>query len=167
LIARVSGGRVMATERWSTRTPVGRGNLAEQVERPTPPRPRRRSGRRVRPGPRLAATITVLWLLGFGGAVVSAVMIGAGYRVDALQAELTAMSRHEQLLAGDVALATSPEALAADAERLHVPFSPVRVAAPAVPRVMARPAPKPGWAGIVASVRGWLSQVRHAVVARG
>jgi hypothetical protein len=111
-------GREMVWESWPERD--------KQRDRARRPHVKRR----FKPVARVVWTVLVLWALGMGGAGASTLMIAAGYRIDALQARLVAMTRQEQALAGQVAAATSPEALAVDARTLHVAVAPVRVAPP-------------------------------------
>jgi hypothetical protein len=100
------------------------------------PRKRARSFRIIR---RIAITVGLLWLVGLGGALSGTLMASEGFRVDVLQQQLQQATRQQQHLAGLVAAATSPSALAQDASRLHVQLAPTVVPRPAPPAPAARP----------------------------
>jgi hypothetical protein len=103
------------------------------------------------------ALILGLWLVGFAGAAVSCAMIGEGYRVDALETQLTALTRSEQWDAGRLALDLSPAALQADARREHVALAPVAAALPLTPPPhVRRPGPpSAGLSGLLHELRAW------------
>jgi hypothetical protein len=155
--------------------PVNPSILAATVpalEEMVQPRPRRKARRRVKRAAAIVWTVVAVWLLGFGGAVIGSVMIGTGYEVDAMQAHLTTLTRQEQDLAGQVAVATSPAALAAAAHRLHVTLAPVVVAGAAVRPHPAAPAQVSApsrwgtvWGRLVDQFRQWLSRL-HRVESR-
>lgn len=147
-------GREMVLESWP-----------QQDSRRTAAR-RPEGRRRLKPAARVVWTVLVLWMLGMGGAAVSTVMIAAGYRIDAMQAQLTTMARQEQTLDGQVAAATSPEALAADAKALHVAVAPVRIAPPPQFRVAVPPGPAGVWFArlhhLWQAFRTWFRAVKQA-----
>jgi hypothetical protein len=156
----------MSAESWTSPGSRSSAALAADIERRLVTRPRRRPRRRVKPATVIASTVMFLWLMGFGGAVVGAVMVGDGYRIDMMQTQLTGLVRQEQLLAGQVALATNPGALAQDAQRLHVPLSPVRVAPIPVPRTISRVSSLWSIADAMASLKNWVRRIQ-ANVTRG
>jgi len=136
---------------------AARSDLARDVERrlaPARPRPRPKRHLRV-----LVATAALLWMLGLGGAVAGAMMASEGFRVDALEQQLTTAQREQQRLAGLVAAATSSQALSQDARQIGVPVSTWTVAMPkAVP---ARPASQGLWARLVARIDQYWHQVKQ------
>ncbi len=115
--------------------------LLRDVERRLHPKTRpteRRRARSARLIRKMAWTVGLLWLLGMGGALSGSLMASEGFKVDALQQQLQQATRQQQHLAGLVASATTPSALAADATRLHTTVAPTIVREPAA----ARPAPR-------------------------
>lgn len=123
------------------------------------PRP---DGRRRPRKKRVAVSLIVtLWIVGLGGAVLSSVMIGEGYRVDAMENQLTVLTRTEQLDAGRLAVALSPTSIAADAARDHVALRPLATRAPAPPTDRARP-PRLASQGPIAALKTWFQSLYAA-----
>jgi hypothetical protein len=136
---------------------AAQSDLARDVERrlaPAAPRLRRKVRLRA-----MVATAAFLWLLGLGGAMAGAMMASEGFRVDALEQQLTTAQREQQRLAGLVAAATTSQALSQDAQKLGVPVTTWTVAMPKP--VPTRPAPQGLWARLVARVDRYWRQVKQ------
>ncbi len=134
--------------------------LAAAVERQLRPRPAAVRPRRRAAVIGLVATVALLWGLGLAGSLAGAMMASEGFRVDALQQELTTAQRQQQRLAGLLASATTITRLNQDATRLGVPLSPLVVADPAPARLA--PAPRRGaLASLMARIGLFWSRVKR------
>ncbi len=107
--------------------------LLRNVERRLQPKTRptdRRRARSARLIRKMAFTVGLLWMVGLGGALSGSLMASEGFKVDVLQQQLQQATRQQQHLAGLVAAATTPSALAVDAARLHTTVAPTLVRQP-------------------------------------
>lgn len=144
---------------------MNEGNLARTWERklrtrPTPPKPRRRFNKVAR----VVFWVSLVWGMGIVATVLAVHVLVMGYQVDALQTRYTALHRQTEVLALSVTQLRSPEAMAADSQKMHIPLRAPMMSTPALhPVRTAKTASNRVWYHTVSE---WIASLRGALTGR-
>lgn len=142
---------------------MNEGNLARTWEKklrpkPTPPKPRRRFNKVAR----VVFWVSTVWGMGLLASVLAVHVLIMGYQVDALQTRYTQLHRQTEVLALSVTQLRSPQALAADSQRMHITLKSPMVVAPKVHHSVAVSSSGKWYQG----VSRWIAGLRGALTGR-